>query len=234
MKRPAKHTGRRPGRNTTRALIEDTAREQFAKLGYDRTSMRRVALEAGVDPALVSHYFGTKLDLFIAVVELPIDPGALIDHVTSGEHDSVGIRLATAVLEILDDEVNRRPTVGMIRAATSEPEAARLVREFLTRNIIVPIAQRLETDHAEYRAGLVMSQVLGLTLARYIIGIEPLASHPRERIAVDLGATLQRYLLGDLSHTLPIDQKGADHELAPRHVRHALPARQATVGRPAS
>ncbi|RVW00859.1 TetR/AcrR family transcriptional regulator [Rhodococcus spongiicola] len=232
MKRPAKHTGRRPGPNTTRALIENTARKQFAKLGYDRTSMRQVAIEAGVDPALVSHYFGSKLDLFMAVVELPIDPRVLIDHVTSGEPDSAGVRLATFVLDILDDEVRRRPIVGMIRAATSEPEAARLVREFLTRNLVVPIAERLDADHADYRAGLVMSQTIGLTLARYIVGIEPLASHPRELVAADLGATLQRYLLGELSHP-PIDQEGADHELAPRRVRHDLPARPADVGHPA-
>ncbi|AOW93733.1 TetR family transcriptional regulator [Rhodococcus sp. WMMA185] len=234
MKRPAKRTGRRPGPNTTRSLIEETARKQFAQLGYDRTSMRQIALEAEVDPTLVSHYFGTKLDLFIAVVELPIDPGALIDHVTSGERDSAGVRLATVVLDVLDDEVRRRPIVGMIRAATSEPEAARLVREFLTRNIVIPIAEHLDTDHADYRAGLVMSQIVGLTLARYIIGVEPLASHPRELVAADLGATLQRYLLGDLSHTPPIDQKGADHELAPHRVRHVLPARPAIVGHPAS
>ena len=161
--------------------------------------MRQVALEVGVDPALVTHYFGTKLDLFLAVVELPIDPVALIDHVVSGGADGAGARLATAVLDVLDDEVRRRPMVGMIRAATAEPEAARLVRDFLTRNLLVPIAQRLEADDPEYRASLVMSQVVGVTLARYIVGIQPLATHPRERVAADLGATLQRYLLGDLS-----------------------------------
>jgi AcrR family transcriptional regulator len=203
MKRPPKplikHTGRRRGPSTTRGLIADTARKQFAALGYDRTSMRQVALEAGVDPALVTHYFGTKLDLFLAVVELPIDPAALIDHVVSGGADGAGVRLATAVLDVLDDEVRRLPMVGMIRAATAEPEAARLVRDFLTRNLLVPIAQRLETDDPEYRAGLVMSQIVGVTLARYIVGIRSLAAHPRERIAADLGATLQRYLLGELS-----------------------------------
>jgi AcrR family transcriptional regulator len=194
-----KHTGRRPGPNATRGLIADTARKHFAALGYDRTSMRQVALAAGVDPALVAHYFGTKLDLFLAVVELPIDPVALIDHVVSRGADGAGVRLASAVLDVLDDEVRRRPMVGMIRAATAEPEAARLVRDFLTRNLLVPIAQRLEADHPEYRAGLVMSQIVGFTLARFIVGIQPLATHPRERVAADLGATLQRYLLGELS-----------------------------------
>lgn len=197
--RAVKRTGRRPGQNVTRELIADAARKQFAALGYDRTSVRQIALQAGVDPALVSHYFGAKLDLFLAVVELPIDPAALIEHVVSGDADGTGLRLATAVLDVLDDEVRRRPMVGMIRAATAEPAAARLVRDFLTKNLLVPIAQRLEVDDPEYRAGLVMSQIVGVTLARYIVGIEPLAARPRERIAADLGATLQRYLRGELS-----------------------------------
>ncbi|MBX7431906.1 TetR family transcriptional regulator [Mycobacterium sp. Y57] len=203
MSRPlrhvTKHPGRRPGPNTTRELIADTARKHFAELGYDRTSMRQVALAAEVDPALVAHYFGTKLDLFLAVVELPIDPAALIDRVVGGGSECAGTRLATAVLDVLDDEVRRRPMVGMIRAATAEPEAARFVRDFLTRNLLLPIAERLEADHPEYRAGLVMSQIVGFTLARYIVGIAPLATHPRELVAADLGATLQRYLLGELS-----------------------------------
>ena len=199
MTKRGTHTGRRPGPNTTRALIEDTARKLFAELGYERTSLRQVALQAGVDPMLVSHYFGGKRDLFLAVVELPIDPAVVIDAVVAGDKATAGQRLATLVLNILDDEVRRRPLLGMVRAATAEPEAAAPVREFLTRNLLTPIAQRLESGDADYRAGLVMSQIIGFTLARYIVGIEPLASHPRERVAADLAATLQRYLLGELS-----------------------------------
>lgn len=117
----------------------------------------------------------------------------------SGDPDTTGLRLATILLDVLDDDVRRRPMVGMMRAATSEPEAARLVRDFLTHNVLIPIAERLEVDDAHYRAGLVMSQIAGVTLARYIVGIQPLTTQPRERLAADLGATLQRYLRGELS-----------------------------------
>ena len=192
-------TGRRPGPNTTRALIEDTARKLFAELGYERTSLRQVALQAGVDPMLVSHYFGAKRDLFLAVVELPFNPAAVIDAVVAGDKATAGQRLATLVLDVLDDEVRRRPLLGMVRAATAEPEAATLVRDFLTRNVITPIAQRLATGDADYRAALVMSQIIGFTLARYVVGIEPLAKRPRDRVTADLATTFQRYLLGDLS-----------------------------------
>jgi AcrR family transcriptional regulator len=193
------HTGRRPGPNTTRALIEDTARKLFAELGYERTSLRQVALQAGVDPTLVSHYFGAKRDLFLAVVELPFNPAAVIDAVVAGDQATAGRRLATLVLTILDDEVRRRPLLGIVRAATAEPEAAALVRDFLTRNVITPIAARLGTDDADYRAALVMSQIMGFTLTRYVVGIDALAHRDREAVTADLGGTLQRYLFGELS-----------------------------------
>ena len=198
---PNKHSGRRPGPNATRSQIEETARRHFAERGYDRTSMRQIAIETGVDPALVTHYFGTKLELFFSpVVDLPMESAVLIDYVVTGDPDGAGLRLATAVLAVLDDEVRRRPIVAMLRAATAEPEAARLVREeFLTRNLFLPMAQRLESDNAGYRAALVGSQMIGLALARYIVGIEPRASHPSERVTADVGATFQRYLLGDLT-----------------------------------
>ncbi len=192
------HSGRRPGPTTTKWAIEDSARKLFAELGYDRTSVRQVARCAGVDPGLVTYFFRSKWELFLAVVELPVDPAVLIDSVVSGDQATAGLRLATAMIDILDDEVRRRPMVGMMRAAMSEPEAAKLVREFLTRNVVQPLAERLGADDAAYRASLCMSQIVGLTVARYIIALEPMASYPRERVAADLAATLQRYLLGQL------------------------------------
>src|SRR6478735_2898255 len=117
--------GRRPGPNGTREAIEETARKLFAELGYERTSLRQVALQAGVDPALVSHFYGKKLDLFLTVVELPVEPSVIIGRVLDGDKDTAGLRLATFILEVLDDEVRRRPMIGMVRAATAEPAAAK-------------------------------------------------------------------------------------------------------------
>ncbi len=192
------HSGRRPGTTTTRALIEDAARKQFAELGYDRTSIRSIAKQAEVDPALVTHFFGTKWELFLAVVELPLDPPSLIETVVTGDQALVGRRLAAALVDILDDERRRRPMLSMIRAATSEPAAAALVREFLTRNVLMPIAERLGVEDAQYRAGLVMSQIVGFTMARYVVALQPLAKRPRDSVVADLGTTFQHYLRGEL------------------------------------
>ncbi|WP_231748641.1 TetR family transcriptional regulator [Mycobacterium sp. M26] len=193
------HSGRRPGETTTRAAIEDVARKQFAEFGYDRTSIRSVARQAGVDPALVTHFFGKKWELFLAVVELPLHPPTLIESVVTGDQSQVGHRLAEALVGVLDDETRRRRMLSMMRAATSEPAAAELVREFLTQNVLHPIAERLGVADAEYRAALVMSQVVGFTMARYVVALKPLAARSRERVVADLGATFQRYLRGELA-----------------------------------
>jgi AcrR family transcriptional regulator len=192
------HTGRRPGRTTTRELIEDTARKHFAERGYDRTSIRSIAQQAEVDPRLVKHFFGTKIELFLTVAHLAADPASVIETVITGDQAQAGRRLANIVVDILDDEVRRRPMLSMVRAATSAPDAAGPVRDFLTRNVLQPIAERLGADDADYRASLVMSQIVGFTIARYVIALEALGNRARDRVIADLAATFQRYLLGDL------------------------------------
>lgn len=191
--RPARG-GRRPGDSGTRDAIAAAARRQFATLGFDRTSMRQVALEAGVDPALVSHFHGTKQQLFLDVVELPFEPAAVLPGVLAGPRDQLGQRLANFVVDILEQEQPRERVLGLVRAATAEPEAARLIRDLLTHELLLPIAAAAGVHDAEYRAGLAMSQVVGLVIARYIVAVEPLASAPATRIAADLGRSLQAHL----------------------------------------
>ncbi|WP_460863895.1 TetR/AcrR family transcriptional regulator [Rhodococcus aerolatus] len=192
------HTGRRPGESGTRGAILAAAGRQFAALGYDRTSMRAVAAEAGVDPALVSHFHGSKHKLFLAVVELPFDPSAVLPRLLAGDPAELGRRLAAFLVGVLEDDAARSTLLGLVRAATSEPAAAQLVRERLTAEILLPLAAGIGADDPEYRAGLLMSQVVGLTMARYIVAVEPLASRPASAVVAALAPTLQGYLTGDL------------------------------------
>lgn len=193
------HTGRRPGASGTREAIAAAARRQFAELGYDRTSLRAVAAEAGVDPALVSHFFGSKQRLFVEVVELPFDPEIVLPGILAGDRETIGLRLARFVLGALEHEDARRRFTGMIRSAASEPEAARLVRELVTSRVFSPIAESLGVDDAPLRAALAGSQIVGLVMARHVVGVEPLASASADKIAESVGATLQRYLTGPLN-----------------------------------
>ena len=188
--------GRRPGESGTRAAIAAAARRQFATLGFDRTSMRQVAIEAGVDPALVSHFHGTKQQLFLDVIELPFEPDEVLPAVLEGPRDELGTRIATFVLGVLETQDGRQRVVGLIRAASAEPEAARLIRELLTRELMLPLARAAGTSDPEYRAGLAMSQVVGLVVARYIVGIEPLASAPVDQVVRDVARTIQTHLTG--------------------------------------
>jgi AcrR family transcriptional regulator len=179
--------GRRPGASVTREAISAAARRQFAERGYDRASLRSIAAEAGVDAALIAHFFGSKERLFVAVVELPIDPELVLPQVLDGPRGKTGERLARVLVDVLEDGEARRRITGLVRAAATEPAAARMVRELLTRRVFSPLAHLL-------RANLLGSQVVGLVMARYVVGVEPLASLPRDTLVAAIAPTLQRYL----------------------------------------
>jgi AcrR family transcriptional regulator len=193
------HSGRRPGDSGTREAIATAARRQFAELGYDRTSMRQVALEAGVDPTLVSHFHGSKRQLFLSVIELPFTPADVLPGLLAGDPQDLGTRLARFALGVLESEEGRSRMIGLIRAATSEPEAARVIRELITRELLTPLAEGIGSIDAPYRASLLASQFVGLAIARYVVAVEPLASRDPATVAADIAPTLQRYLTGDLS-----------------------------------
>jgi AcrR family transcriptional regulator len=190
--------GRRPGQSGTREAILAAASRQFSERGYDRTSLRSIASEAGVDPALVTHFFGSKQRLFVEVVEFPFDPAEVLPRVLAGDPEGIGRRLAELLVSVLEDPQARARVLGVVRAAASEPEAARMVRELLTREVWAPGAALLGVEDAELRMNLVGSQIVGMVMARYVVGAEPLASLPPEELVDAIGPTLQRYLTGPL------------------------------------
>jgi AcrR family transcriptional regulator len=195
---PVKRRGRRPGPSGTREGIAQAARRQFAALGYDRTTIRSVAAEAEVDPALVVHFFGSKQRLFLDAIELPFEVTDLVERLESGPREQVGERVASFALEVLADPDARARWTGMIRAAASDPDAAGILRDLLTRRIFEPLAEALGSEDARLRANLASSQMVGLVMARYVIGIEPLASADAATVTAAIAPTLQRYLVGEL------------------------------------
>ena len=191
--------GRRPGGRDTRGAILDAARGLFAARGYARASIRSIADEAAVDPALVVHYFGSKEDLFLAALELPFEPEAVLPSLLEGDRERIGERFARFVVTTLENEEPRRRALAIIRAAATEPAAAAILRGLVERRMRDPIAQALGTADAELRASLVGSQVVGLVMGRYVLGVEPLASLPPERLVASIAPTLQRYLVESLA-----------------------------------
>jgi AcrR family transcriptional regulator len=194
----AGRSGRRPGESGTRAAIQAAARQLFAERGYDRTSMRAVAAAAGVDPALIAHYFGSKQRLFISVVEPLVEPTLVVEQVVGGPPEQAGERLAGLVLRALEEPAGRARATAIVRAAASDPDAAAILRETITRELYGPIAAALGGDRPELRANLLGSQIVGLVMARYVLALEPIASTARSELARAVAPTLQRYLVGDL------------------------------------
>jgi AcrR family transcriptional regulator len=160
--------------------------------------MREIAAAAGVDQKLVAHFFGSKHQLFVAVVALPFDPAVVVPQVFGGDRSKIGERVAELILATLEDTDSRQRMTGLIRAAASEPEAARMVRELISREVFAPIVEALGVDDADVRASLLGSQVVGLAMARYIVAVEPLASMAADDVAAAIAPNLHRYLVEPL------------------------------------
>ena len=193
-----KRTGRRPGPTRTRSAILDAARAAFAARGYDAVSVRSVAREAGVDPALVHRFFGSKEQLFVAALELPVAPGVLVAAVLADGVAGVGERLVRTLLTLWDTPGGFAPFLALVRGAVDNEAAATMLREFLTREVLGRIAAVAAPDRAELRASIAGSQVVGLAMARYIVRVPPLADADREEIVAVVGPAIQRYLTGPL------------------------------------
>ncbi|HET8872131.1 MAG TPA: TetR family transcriptional regulator [Gaiellaceae bacterium] len=191
--------GRRPGPSGTREAILAAASRHFAEHGYDRASLRGIAAEAGVDQKLIAHFFGSKQQLFVAAVGMPFNPGEMLPAILAGDPDTVGERLAALLVDVLEQPELHRRLTGVVRAAASEPEVARMLREFLARELFGPAAELLGTEDGPFRANLVGTQIVGLVMARYVVAIEPLATMPPKAVAAAVAPTLQRYLLGPLA-----------------------------------
>jgi AcrR family transcriptional regulator len=195
--------GRRPGSEDTRGRILAAARHRFGERGYDGATVRDIAAEAGVDAALVHHYFGTKQQLFVAAVEFPIDAFAVAPQLLAGPPDRLGERLVAFVLGVWEQPAVRSALLGVVRSATTDAVAAAMLRDLLASGPFLALARAIDRPDADLRAALVGSQLVGLALARYVVGVEPLASAPTETVAAAIGPTIQRYLVGEVSEAGP-------------------------------
>jgi AcrR family transcriptional regulator len=191
-------TGRRPGDSGSRQAILAAARRLFAAQGFNGTSLRAIAAEAGVDAALIVHFFGTKARLLTAAVEWPFDPEEAMAEVYAAGRENVGEAFARLVLRTWGREGDRNLIVTVLRAAAVEPEAAALLRQFVQHELFPPLLRRLGSSQPDVRGNLASAQVIGLGMARHVIGLEPLASMDEEEVVAWVAPALQRYLTGPL------------------------------------
>ena len=191
-----RRTGRRPGSSGSRGAILAAAREHFARQGYDAATLRGIARSAGVDPGMLRHYFGSKERLFVAALEFPIDPAVALPPLLEPGIEGLGERVTMFFLRTLD-EPRGRPFLALLRSVASSEEAAEMLRQFVTREVLARVAGAVQTDRPQLRAALAASQLVGLAMVRYVIRVEPVASAAPEELARVVGPSIQRYLTGD-------------------------------------
>ncbi|MEC3958874.1 TetR family transcriptional regulator [Nocardia sp. CDC153] len=191
-------SGRRPGNSGTKEAILDAARTRFAAVGFVKASIRSIASAAGVDPALVHHYFGTKHELFAAALKLPIDPNDILSRFRTVPVEELGETIVRTVVTIWDSPLGV-PVVAAFRGLLLGDDPA-LARTFLLEIVLKEIQPRVDSPPGTgaKRAALAASQLAGLFLTRKILHLEPIASMPADELAATVGPTLQRYFTGDL------------------------------------
>jgi AcrR family transcriptional regulator len=182
----------------TRERILVSARELFARNGIHKTSIRAVAAAAGVDAALVHHYYGTKEQLFAAAVRIPIDPMDVIGPLREVPVEELGYKILSLLLPLWDSELGAG-FVATLRSILAGSEV-NLFRTFLQDVIAVEVGSRVDNPPGSgiIRIQFVASQLVGVIMARYILELEPFKSLPVEQIAQTIAPNLQRYLTGEL------------------------------------
>jgi AcrR family transcriptional regulator len=182
----------------TRGALVRAGRARFAEHGYERTRLRDIAADAGVDAALIGYFFGGKQGLFDAAMAEALHPESLLDEIMEGGADQLGERLLRRLLRFWDVADGGDPLLGLLRSAAGHERSAALLRGFVERELLARVAMAVAAPDPQLRASLAGSQLMGIVMARRVLRLEPIAScHPDVLIAA-VAPTLQRYLTGDL------------------------------------
>ncbi|TJZ42723.1 TetR/AcrR family transcriptional regulator [Streptomyces piniterrae] len=177
-----------------RERILAAARTEFAERGYDKTSVRQIAKAAGVDPALVHHYFGTKEQVFGAAIELSFAPALTMPEVIASGGEAVGERMARFMFGVWENPVSRQPLLAIMRSALTNETAAAVLRGLIERRLLQRVAGEVHVPDPEFRVQLAAGHLIGVAMLRYVIKMEPVASADTEEIVAMIAPTLQRYL----------------------------------------
>ncbi|MHA6805138.1 TetR/AcrR family transcriptional regulator [Salinifilum ghardaiensis] len=189
--------GRRGREEDTRAALLEAARAVFHEHGYDRATVRLIAGRAGVDPAMVNHWFGGKDGLFTAAVALPVNPAEQVSRVLQGDPERIGERIVRRFLTAWD-EAGGGAFAALVRSLAGHEQAVAMLREFLQTALFEQVTTWLGADRPELRAALCATQMIGLGMARYVLRLDPLATAGHDAVVASIAPNLQRYLTGEL------------------------------------
>jgi len=184
-------TGRRPGQTQTREGILAAARNQFAERGYGGATIRGIAAEAGVNPALVHHFFGSKDQVFVAALNLPVNPAVIVDSILAGPRERIGERIVRLFLGLWQQPETRAPFLALLRSVANSPEVAQQLRTFMETAVLAKVAAAL--DLPTLRLTAAVSQMMGLAMVRYVLAAEPMASASDDEVAELIAPVIQQY-----------------------------------------
>lgn len=191
--------GRRPGGTDTREALINAAREVFIEQGYDGATVRAIASRAGVDAAMVNHWFGGKEGLFgEAVLKLPFNPQEIVEDLLKASPDDIGNTIVHTFLTRWDNTGGGVFT-ALIRSVTSHDEATLLLKDFFMKFVFKQVIGKLAPDNHDLRATLVATQVIGMGMVRYVARFEPFASADEDTLAAAIAPTIQRYITGTIT-----------------------------------
>ena len=171
----------------TKAAILAAARDRFATSGFSGATIRAIAADAGIDPAMVMRYYGSKDLLFAAAAEFDLRFPDL-SGVAPGK---LGVAL---VSHFLDRWEGDEALIVLLRSSTINDEAARRMQQIFITQLEPMVASVAGADGAAVRAGLVASQILGFALCRYVLRLAPVVAMSRDEVVGWLGPTVQRYV----------------------------------------
>lgn len=189
--------GRRPGGPDTKAALLAAARQTFIEHGYTGATVRDIAGRAGVDPAMVRHWFGGKEGLFTAAIAIPINPAEQVPKLLDGPPERLAERILRQFLTVWDT-AGGGEFAALVRSVAVQEDAVRMLREFVTTVVFGKLVRSLDVDHPEMRAALCGTQLVGLGMMRYVVMTEPLASADHDTVIAAIAPGLQRFLTGDI------------------------------------
>jgi AcrR family transcriptional regulator len=196
---PVKRRGRRPAGEDTRTALLKAGKAVFAESGFDGATVRAIATRAGVDAAMVNHWFGGKEGLFAqAVLQVPFDPKEVVTGLLDGDIDTLGQRIVHTFLTRWDG-AGGEAFVALIRSVAVHEESMRVLKETLVKHIFSGLTSAIGADDPEFRASLCATQLIGMGMVRYVAELEPFVSTDTGTVVRAVAPTLQRYLTGNIS-----------------------------------
>jgi AcrR family transcriptional regulator len=178
--------------DATRAAILDAARRRFAADGFRRATIRSIAADADIDPSMVMRYYGSKDGLFAAAVDVELD----LPDLAEADPGTVGELLTRQFLVLWEQPPTDEILLTLLRSAVADDAVVEKIRQVFAGQVTPAVLRFGDPADAARRAGLVVSQLLGLALTRYVLRLPPVVGLTPAEIVDEIAPTVQRYLAG--------------------------------------